>query len=105
MPGAPGAGEVEFGMEEAGFEAKVVGDARLRPQPRPKERFFLFGGPKVRNRVPIPGTKRVRYLEENVGALAVTLSAAELARLAAAFPPRAATGERYSARSMKSIDR
>jgi aryl-alcohol dehydrogenase-like predicted oxidoreductase len=64
--------------------------------------WLLAQGPDI---VPIPGTKRVRYLEENVGALAVTLSAAELTRLAAAFPPGAATGERYSAQSMKSIDR
>jgi aryl-alcohol dehydrogenase-like predicted oxidoreductase len=55
--------------------------------------------------VPIPGTKRVRYLEENVGALAVVLSAAERGRLEAAFPRGAASGERYSAQSMKSIDR
>lgn len=33
--------------------------------------------------MPIPGTKRVAYLEDNVGALAVTLSAQEVARLSA----------------------
>jgi aryl-alcohol dehydrogenase-like predicted oxidoreductase len=41
--------------------------------------------------VPIPGTKRVRYLEENVGALAVSLSADDLARLEALRP----VGDRY----------
>ena len=51
--------------------------------------------------VPIPGTKRVRYLEENVAAAAVSLSAADLARLAEAVP--AAVGERYP--DMSSIDR
>jgi aryl-alcohol dehydrogenase-like predicted oxidoreductase len=45
---------------------------------------------------PIPGTKRVRYLEENVGALDVTLSAAELAAIDAAFPIDAAAGDRYA---------
>jgi aryl-alcohol dehydrogenase-like predicted oxidoreductase len=45
--------------------------------------------------LPIPGTKRRTYLEENVGALEVTLSAAELAELDAVFPPDAAAGLRY----------
>jgi aryl-alcohol dehydrogenase-like predicted oxidoreductase len=43
----------------------------------------------------IPGTKRMKYLEENVGALDVTLSVGELDRLAAAIPPGAAAGARY----------
>jgi aryl-alcohol dehydrogenase-like predicted oxidoreductase len=42
--------------------------------------------------VPIPGTKRVRYLEENAGALDVTLTAADLARLDALRP----AGDRYA---------
>ncbi len=50
--------------------------------------------------VPIPGTKRVRYLEENVGALTVDLGADELARIDAAFPPDAAAGTRYAAAMM-----
>jgi aryl-alcohol dehydrogenase-like predicted oxidoreductase len=45
--------------------------------------------------VPIPGTKRLRYLEENVGADAVRLSADELAALDAAVPRGAAEGDRY----------
>jgi len=45
--------------------------------------------------VPIPGTKRVKYLEENVAAEDVVLSQDELADLNAVFPPRAASGERY----------
>jgi aryl-alcohol dehydrogenase-like predicted oxidoreductase len=55
--------------------------------------------------VPIPGTKRVRYLEENVGALAVTLSAADLQRIDAAFPMGAAAGERYAAQAMRAINK
>jgi aryl-alcohol dehydrogenase-like predicted oxidoreductase len=46
--------------------------------------------------VPIPGTKRVKYLEENVAAQDVVLSPDELADLNAVFPPRVAKGERYS---------
>ena len=51
--------------------------------------------------VPIPGTKRVRYLEENIGALDVVLTADELDRLTTALP--AAVGARYP--DMSSIDR
>ena len=45
--------------------------------------------------VPIPGTKRRSYLEENAGAVAVQLSADDLARLEAIAPPGAASGTRY----------
>ncbi|MGY2129093.1 aldo/keto reductase [Blastococcus sp. SYSU DS0617] len=45
--------------------------------------------------VPIPGTKRRSYLEENVGATAVQLTADDLARLDAIAPPGAAEGSRY----------
>ena len=46
--------------------------------------------------VPIPGTKRRRYLEENVGAVALELSDADLARLDAIAPPDVAVGGRYA---------
>jgi aryl-alcohol dehydrogenase-like predicted oxidoreductase len=46
--------------------------------------------------VPIPGTKRAQYLDENLGALDVQLSADELARIAAAAPPGIAVGDRYA---------
>jgi aryl-alcohol dehydrogenase-like predicted oxidoreductase len=46
--------------------------------------------------VPIPGTKRRTYLEENAGAAAVSLSAEDLARLDAIAPPGAAQGSRYA---------
>src|SRR5450432_53486 len=45
--------------------------------------------------VPIPGTKRRKYLEENVAAAAIKLSAAELQRINAVFPPDSAAGGRY----------
>jgi aryl-alcohol dehydrogenase-like predicted oxidoreductase len=53
--------------------------------------------------VPIPGTKRVRYLEENAAAADVELTHEELARLEEAFPRGAAAGERYP--DMSTIDR
>jgi len=52
--------------------------------------------------VPIPGTKRVRYLEENVGADAIELSDEDLRALDEAVPVGAAAGERYP--DMSSID-
>jgi len=52
--------------------------------------------------VPIPGTKRVRYLEENVGATGVVLSPDDLAALAEAVPRGAVAGARYG--DMGSID-
>jgi aryl-alcohol dehydrogenase-like predicted oxidoreductase len=55
--------------------------------------------------VPIPGTKRCKYLEENVGALAVKLSAEQVAALAAVFPPDVAAGERYPAPMMAVVNR
>jgi aryl-alcohol dehydrogenase-like predicted oxidoreductase len=45
--------------------------------------------------VPIPGTKRVKYLEENVGAVDVELTADDLRRLDEAFPHGVAAGDRY----------
>ena len=50
--------------------------------------------------VPIPGTKRRKYLDENVGALEVTLSAAELEELGEVFPPDVAAGSRYPEQAM-----
>ncbi|MSW69632.1 MAG: aldo/keto reductase [Actinobacteria bacterium] len=52
--------------------------------------------------VPIPGTKRVRYLEENVGAADVELTADDLASLEQAVPRDAVVGQRYP--DMSSID-
>jgi aryl-alcohol dehydrogenase-like predicted oxidoreductase len=45
--------------------------------------------------VPIPGTKRRKYLEENVGALSVKLTKEDLRRIDEVFPPEAAAGQRY----------
>jgi aryl-alcohol dehydrogenase-like predicted oxidoreductase len=55
--------------------------------------------------VPIPGTKRAKYLDDNLAALQVCLSPEELARISALLPPGSASGDRYHAQAMKSIDR
>lgn len=54
--------------------------------------------------VPIPGTKRVRTLQENVAALNVTLTPDDLARIEAVFPRGAAEGERYPEGAMKALN-
>ncbi|MFO0955988.1 MAG: aldo/keto reductase [Isosphaeraceae bacterium] len=55
--------------------------------------------------VPIPGTKRAEYLDENMGSLAVGLSAGELEEIDAILPSGTASGDRYHAMAMKAIDR
>jgi aryl-alcohol dehydrogenase-like predicted oxidoreductase len=54
--------------------------------------------------VPIPGTKRRTYLEEDLGALSVSLAPEEAARLDALFPPGVARGERYGAAAAALLD-
>ena len=54
--------------------------------------------------VPIPGTKRRIYLEENAAAAAIRLTAAEVAELEAAFPEKDIAGERYTPVGMKWIN-
>lgn len=55
--------------------------------------------------VPIPGTKRRTYLEENIGALDVRLSVDDLRRLDEILPPGAAAGTRYAAEQMRAVSR
>jgi aryl-alcohol dehydrogenase-like predicted oxidoreductase len=55
--------------------------------------------------VPIPGTKRRRYLEENAGAAGVTLTADDLARIEEAMPRGSAAGERYTEEQMRAVGR
>jgi len=64
--------------------------------------WLLHKGPDI---VPIPGTKRRRYLEENVGAAAITLSAEEIAALDAALRPENVSGPRYGEKQMAQVDR
>jgi len=54
--------------------------------------------------VPIPGTKRRNYLEENVAACDITLTAGELSQIEAAFPAGAASGTRYPEATMRMLD-
>lgn len=54
--------------------------------------------------IPIPGTKRVKYLEENAGAVDVFLGPAEVAEIDAVFPPDSAVGDRYASNMMGSVN-
>jgi aryl-alcohol dehydrogenase-like predicted oxidoreductase len=62
--------------------------------------WLLAQGPDV---VPIPGTKRVERLDENLGALDVALSPDDVARLSSALPPGAAAGTRYAEAQLRAV--
>ena len=55
--------------------------------------------------VPIPGTKRIKYLEENAKAVEISLTKEELSQLSTAIPFGAAAGMRYPEQTMKSVNR
>ncbi len=55
--------------------------------------------------VPIPGTKRRAYLEQNVGALDVRLTEVDLERIDRDLPPGVAAGERYVPQGMRALNR
>ena len=55
--------------------------------------------------VPIPGTKRRNYLEENVEALNIGLMPADLQEISAAAPSGAAAGQRYPETAMQAVNR
>ncbi len=63
--------------------------------------WLLAQGPEI---LPIPGTKRIKYLEENVGAAAVTLTGTEVKALSDALPPGVAAGDRYTAEGMRGVN-
>jgi aryl-alcohol dehydrogenase-like predicted oxidoreductase len=64
--------------------------------------WLLHKGPDI---VPIPGTKRRKYLEENVAAGSLSLTAEEMRELDAALPPEKVAGPRYNAQQMAMVDR
>ena len=64
--------------------------------------WLLDKGPDL---VPIPGTKRVKYLEENVAAASISLDAAQRSALDDALAPEKISGSRYNPTVMSMIDR
>ncbi len=62
--------------------------------------WLLAQGPDI---VPIPGTKRVERVDENLGALDVALSPDDVTKLSAALPPGAAAGTRYAEAQLRAV--
>ena len=92
-------GNLDHNMALVGRIAKMAEEKRCTPSQLALA-WVLAQGEDI---VPIPGTKRLEYLEENLGALAVTLSRDDLARLDEAMPPGAAKGGRYPDAQMKAV--
>jgi len=57
----------------------------------------------AKGHVPIPGTKRIKYLEQNIGAATIKLSPADLAKLESIIPLGTVTGDRYDAANMAMV--
>ncbi len=97
-------------FQGANFDANVraagaVRDLAARKGATPGQialAWLLHQGEDV---VPIPGTKRRRYLEENVGAASIVLSAGELAELEVALGAGRVAGPRYDEERMRTVDR
>ena len=85
--------------------AEAVRDLAMRRGAKPGQIALAWLLHKGSDIVPIPGTKRHRYLEENVAAAEIALSGAEMAALDAALVPEKIAGPRYSAPQMAMIDR
>ena len=85
--------------------AKAVADVAASKGAKPAQialAWLLHKGPDI---VPIPGTKRRNYLEENIAAEKVRLDAADMAALDAALAPGRISGARYNERLMVAVDR
>jgi len=85
--------------------ASIVRDVASRHDATPAQiaiAWLLHKGPDI---VPIPGTKRVRYLEENLGASKVHLSAEDMDALDASLTPDKISGPRYNERQAAMINR
>jgi aryl-alcohol dehydrogenase-like predicted oxidoreductase len=77
----------------------IAGEKRVHPSQLALA-WLLARGEDI---IPIPGTKRLSYLEENLAALDIELSASDLARLDEAMPVGAAAGSRYPEAQMKAV--
>jgi len=55
--------------------------------------------------VPIPGTKQIKYVDENLGAADVALTPEELREIDTVLPVGAAAGDRYHAQAMAAVNR
>ena len=85
--------------------AQVVGQIAKLRNVKPGQIALAWLLHKGDDIVPIPGTKRRAYLEENVAAAALQLSADEVKQLDQALPSDAVSGPRYNERMMALVDR
>jgi len=85
--------------------ASVVQDIGARRNATPAQIALAWLMHKGDDIVPIPGTKRRKYLEENVAAASIALSADELTLLEESLRPEAIAGPRYNERAMGWVDR
>ncbi len=82
-----------------------VRDIAARHRVTPGQLALAWVLAKGEDIVPIPGTKRRKYLEENAAAAEIKLTAAEVAELEEAIPQSEVVGERYPEATMRGIDR
>jgi aryl-alcohol dehydrogenase-like predicted oxidoreductase len=85
--------------------AKQVLDLAAHKNVTPSQLALAWLLHKGDDMVPIPGTKRRNYLEENIGAASLHLDAAEMEQLDAAMPPDSVSGARYNEWMMSLVDR
>jgi len=81
--------------------AEKIGELAQEKGVKPSQLALAWVLSRSENMVPIPGTKRRHYLEENIAALDVSLSEAEIAAIEAGFPFRVAAGDRYNTEMMR----
>lgn len=85
--------------------ASLVQEMARKKQAKPGQIALAWLRHKGDDIVPIPGTKRRSYLEENIAAVAIELTPEEMTQLDRALPPEAVAGQRYSERMMAMVDR
>ena len=83
---------------------KKVGEIARQKNCAPSQLALAWVLAQGEDIVPIPGTKRVKYLEENFGALEVKLTPDDMAQIQEILPKGAAAGERYNEQMMRLID-
>lgn len=85
--------------------AQVVRDVAAANKVKPGQVALAWLLHKGHDIVPIPGTKHLSYLEENVAATQIRLDAAQMQQLDAALAPGKISGKRYNEAIMATIDR
>lgn len=83
----------------------IVTDLAKRKQATPAQIALAWLLHKGEDIVPIPGTKRRKYLEENVGATDLSLTKEDVATLDAGLAPEKVAGARYAPAQQATIDR